>query len=167
MLRVVIFIVLTSLFFNASALAVGATGTPRCTWQLTEETWFPGDTGFDVMVARHNGLAGLADTRTLSHSAVRAWQIKPDTTAYIRMSVETDSCSAPDINYSKYRCDYAGCNESIPGTTHYPVGAKLTSNSCDSSSNVETTVTWIKQSNGTWTVKTAKTEQHTQGCPLS
>lgn len=167
MVRMVFFIILTTLFCSTIALAANGAGTPSCTWQLTEETWLPEDAGFDVMLARHNRLAAQTDTGKLSRQAVLAWQIQPEDTAYIRMSVETDSCAAIDAIHAKSMCDYAGCNESIPGTAHMPVGSKLTSNSCNSSSHVETTVTWIKQSDGAWTVKAAKTEQHTHGCPLS
>ena len=162
-----LFIVLASGF---ASIAGAGDFSPSCTESFSKEIYRPGDAGFEEVIAKYNDLALKSHSAKLSPKGARPWMLNADETAYISISHETNSCavvSEEPVASVKYSCDYAGCNESIGGTDSMPVGDRITRDSCNSSTSVRTTTTWVKQSDGTWTVTKHTEEVQTQGCPIS
>lgn len=64
----------------------------------------------------------------------------------------------------KWECETLGCTEEIFGTGHMAPGTKLSMETCGDGGRI--TITWTRNSNGSWTVTAVSAEQHTSCGPM-
>lgn len=65
---------------------------------------------------------------------------------------------------SKWECETFGCTEEIFGTGHMATGTQLSMETCGDGGKI--TITWTKNTNGSWTVTAVSAEQHTSCGPM-
>lgn len=91
------------------------------------------------------------------------------TTEVIRIDADVSNCSSgdrPTMGTSSIGgCDYIGCVGSVPWEfDSMPVGSSVSMSSCGG--GVQTSGTFIKQTNGLWQMTAYRTEQVTQCNPM-
>lgn len=139
-----------------SATAV-AGPNDSCTTEEKTATFLPSTAGFLDAVKMQNALVAQSDTGRLDPT-VKDWKIVPSAVAFVAVQSKKKRC---DSDQSKFNCTQEGCNESIPGTEHYGVGAELSVSSCGPNaygSFSYTTLLWVKQGDGSWTMTTRTSE---------
>lgn len=148
----------------AFPVAASAKGASPCSTKTNSVLYFPGDAGFFEAIDMHNGMASRVSTDAFQRKDAPSWKIGSADTAYIKVTAQATNCGVARESL-KFDCQFVGCNEGIPGTEEYSPGDTLTTNSCSSTTYVKTTTTWTKQPNGSWTVTTRNSEQHTSCDP--
>lgn len=160
--------VIMGLAFGALPVAYAGDFSPSCAETSSKEFYRPADAGFEEMIARYNGMMSKSDVSIFSNRALQSLKLNINDTAYISIGIASSSCvvaSGGAEARAKYDCNYAGCNEEIPETSHLPPGSKITMQTCTISTRVQTVTVWTKQPNGSWTVTTRTEEVLVEGCP--
>lgn len=139
-----------------------------CSVKTETRTFLPGDAGFDAAIAQHDASVAHGGDGTFNDALASSWTPDPATTAWIKITTTQDRCESleiPDAPAARYTCTRMGCNEWIPGTEDYPVGAKITREFCNAATGMQTRITWTKQPDGSWTVTSVRQDIRVVSCP--